>query len=138
MNSALTPHGPGFRFLDSFEMQVGKGVGCWTPGEDCWFFKDHFPGNPLVPAVILLEFAAQAAGVYWMRSEPQGGGEVFVASVDAFRVMASVPPGTPLAAGVECVKSLGPLAQFDVGISRDGQPVARGRIMLSRRLAEEA
>jgi 3-hydroxyacyl-[acyl-carrier-protein] dehydratase len=138
MNAALTPHGPGFRFLDSFELVEGKGVGRWTPSEDCWFFKDHFPGKPLVPAVILLEFAAQAAGVHWMSTEPQGGGEVFVASVDAFRVMASVPPRTPLAAGVECVKSLGPLAQFEVGISTEGRPVARGRIMLSRRLAGEA
>ena len=117
MKTPLTPHGP---HLD--------------PG--LAFFKDHFPGDPLVPAAMLMESAAQACGAFWMNST--AGAEktpLFVASVDAMRVLAAARPGETLDIRVKLVRELGPLAQFEFETSSATRPVARGRITLSRQLA---
>ena len=88
---SLTPHGPGFSFLDSFEIieprKRGRGRKWLDPAAP--FFADHFPGNPLMPGVLLIECAAQAAGVLW---RPSGG--AFLAAVSQFRFRKPVLPGS--------------------------------------------
>src|SRR5258707_15542832 len=64
---SLTPHGPGFSFLDSFEITVAgrEGLGRKWLDPRLPFFADHFPGRPLMPGVLLIECGAQTAGVLW-------------------------------------------------------------------------
>lgn len=136
MKTPHTPHGPGFRFLDQFEIQDGCGLGRWHLDPNLFFFKDHFPGDPLVPAALLMESAAQACGALWMNAA--AGAEktpLFVASIDAMRVLAAARPGETLVIRVNLVRELGPLAQFEFETSSGERSVARGRITLSRQLA---
>ena len=62
---AALPHGPEFRFLDRLlALDPGKsGVGEYLVRGDEPFLKGHFPDRPLMPGVLLLEAAAQLAGV---------------------------------------------------------------------------
>jgi 3-hydroxyacyl-[acyl-carrier-protein] dehydratase len=59
------PHGPEFRFLDRLlELDPGRhGVGEYMVKGDEPFLRGHFPSEPLMPGVLLLEAAAQLAGV---------------------------------------------------------------------------
>ncbi len=61
----LIPHRDPFLFIDSCEIIIpgehGKSNKLFTENE--YFFKGHFPDNPIVPGVIIVEAMAQTAGI---------------------------------------------------------------------------
>ncbi|HUJ09679.1 MAG TPA: 3-hydroxyacyl-ACP dehydratase FabZ family protein [Verrucomicrobiae bacterium] len=132
---SLTPHGPGFSFIDAFEVldagKRGRGRKWLDPAAP--FFADHFPGNPLMPGVLLIECAAQAAGVLW-----QQPGAAFLAAVTQFRFIKPVLPDQTLEIEVMLAKDFGALSQFETVLRVGGEIVAQGRLTLSRARSSSA
>jgi 3-hydroxyacyl-[acyl-carrier-protein] dehydratase len=131
----LTPHGPGFSFLDTFEVtdpgRTGRGRKWLDPKLP--FFADHFPGRPLMPGVLLIECAAQAAGALWasiLQEEPSTA--LVLAQVAHFKLLAPVAPGETVEAEIAFVAALGALAQFDATLRVGAREVARGRLVMGR------
>jgi len=61
----LIPHRTPFLFIDECEiLEKGKkGIASRVFKDDEYFFQGHFPGNPIVPGVIIVEALAQTAGI---------------------------------------------------------------------------
>ena len=61
----LIPHREPFLFVDQCEIIVEgeHGISNRKFNDNEYFFKGHFPGNPIVPGVIIVEAMAQTAGI---------------------------------------------------------------------------
>ena len=61
----IIPHRAPFLFLDEvLECEVAKRTkALWRIREDLFCFKGHFPGNPILPGVLITEALAQAGAV---------------------------------------------------------------------------
>ena len=61
----LIPHRFPFLFVDKCQIiELGKkGISERYFSENEYFFKGHFPNNPIVPGVIIVEAMAQTAGI---------------------------------------------------------------------------
>jgi len=86
---ALVPQQKPFRFIDEIiELSEEHVIGSYTFREDEFFYKGHFPGNPVTPGVILVETMAQIGlvplGLYLdILSNTSSPGTIFFADCQA-------------------------------------------------------
>lgn len=131
------PHRPPFVFVKELvRCEPGHSAQCRTSfAADEPFFAGHFPGNPLVPGVILTEALAQTAGIAAASpsSTSEGNKPAFLLSaIRQMKFLAAVRPGEEINLRAECVGQTGDLLQFQVEASVGGKPVATGQIVLSK------
>jgi 3-hydroxyacyl-[acyl-carrier-protein] dehydratase len=132
----LTPHGPQFTFLDecTVELVDKRAVGAKWLDPKAAFFEGHFPGQPLMPGVLLIECAAQAAGVLWQTlARRENKAPLYLAQVVQFKFMEPARPGETVEIEVNLEKEMGELAQFHAVLAAGRRPVAEGCFILSRR-----
>ncbi len=102
----IIPHRDNMLLLDEATAEDGKAHGkLYITGEE-WFLKGHFPGNPVVPGVILCEILAQSACVL-LASAAEGQTPYFT-SLDKVKFRSPVKPGDTYETECEIIKSKGP------------------------------
>ena len=92
---ALIPHRDPFLLIDRVtELEPGvRAVAEHTFTGDEWYLKGHFPGNPIVPGVILVESLAQTATVMAMALPEYRDGLGLFAGIEEMRFKRIVRPG---------------------------------------------
>jgi 3-hydroxyacyl-[acyl-carrier-protein] dehydratase len=128
----LLPHGPEFRFVDRLlSLTPGReGVGEYHVRGDEPFLRGHFPGEPLMPGVLLVEAAAQVAGIV-AQTDPEIGplDGLKLTAIRAAKITGSARPGETLRIIARVIGRLGPLIQAE------GEVVVDGRALLAATLA---
>ena len=129
------PHGPSFRFIDELvEMVPGMSATArWTLKGDEAFLEGHFPGQPLLPGVIMIESLAQLGGVL---AQSDRGDRPFknlrLTAVRQFKILGSIPPGQTLTIHAKRDAVMSGLIQISGEIlTSDGTKLATGSIVLS-------
>ena len=105
----ILPHRYPFLLVDKItELEVGVkavGIKCVTANE--MHFLGHFPGNPIMPGVLILEALAQTGAVALLSEEENKGKLVFFGGVKSARFKKQVVPGDVLELRCEIVKRKG-------------------------------
>lgn len=132
------PHRPPFLFVDKInELTPGeficaqKNVSISEP-----FFEGHFPGNPIVPGVILIEAMAQAAGIlafHTVERKPEDGAMYMVVGVDGARFKKPVVPGDVVMLKAEILSHKRQIWKFKGIAEVDGEMVASAEILVAEK-----
>ena len=88
----ILPHRENLLLLDDVESSDGTAVGHYTVRGDEFFLKGHFPGNPIVPGVILCEILAQSACVLLQDAMSEGKLPVYT-GLNNVKFRSPVKPG---------------------------------------------
>ena len=127
------PHREPFLWIDRVE-HVEPGVRCVAfkfidPAEP--FFAGHFPENPVLPGVFVIEAMAQTAGV--MLGSATGGACVaLLAGVNRFKFLKTIAPGSELRIETRTLVSTGKMALVEGTVEVAGEVVARGELSVVR------
>jgi len=127
--SAGLPHRPPFVFVESVqELEPGLLARCsMTFGKSESFFEGHFPGNAIVPGVLLVEGMAQTAGL-----AVGGPGKMYLLSaIRSMKFMRAIRPEEPIGFTARKLGDFGGLVQCAVEARVGEELAAEGQIILS-------
>jgi len=129
------PHAFPFRVIDRIlEIEKGKrATALKNVSMDEPYFLGHFPREPMMPGVLILEAMAQTGGLAFESSFEKGEkGIPALASIEEFRVKKRVIPGDQLIIEAEVLRIFSNLAKVKVLAKVTEETVAEGTLVLAR------
>ena len=129
----IIPHRHPFLLVDTIEeLEPGKravGKKCVTYDE--YFFRGHFPQEPVMPGVLIVEALAQVGAVSILSCEQFKGKTAYFGGINNCRFKKKVVPGDVLMEEVEMVKQKGPVAMAKAVATVDGKVAASAELTVA-------
>ena len=109
-----------------------------NPGESCIAYKNvcinephfrgHFPGQPIMPGVLIVEALAQTGAVAILSLPENKGKNALFGGIDRLRFKKQVVPGDTLKLEVKIIKQKGPVGVGEATATVDGKIAAKGEL----------
>ena len=96
--------------------------------EEEYYFKGHFPGNPIMPGVLMVEALAQTGAVAILSMEENKGKNALFGGIDKLKFKKQVVPGDRLKLEVNIIKKTGPVGIGEAIATVDGKIAVKGEL----------
>jgi 3-hydroxyacyl-[acyl-carrier-protein] dehydratase len=135
--SALSslPHGREFRFVDELESLAPgvSAIGLYNLDDQAVFLNGHFPGNPIMPGVLMIEALAQVAGIA-AQTDPTlpALAKLKLAAIRQVKILGTIGPGQKIRINATITGRLGNLVQASGSVTNEaGESLLDGQVTLS-------
>ncbi len=127
---AIIPHRYPMLLVDRvIEIDPGKSaVAVKNVTANEWFFEGHFPGQKIMPGVLIVEALAQTAAICLLRNADAAGKSPLFAGIESMRFRRPVRPGDQLRLEFTLDKLRGPVGKGHVRATVNGLLAAEGTI----------
>lgn len=129
----ILPHRSPFLLVDTIEEMIpGErivGKKCVTFNEP--FFTGHFPGNPVMPGVLIVEALAQTGAVLILSQDEHKGKTAYFAGLDKVRFKRKVVPGDVLTLEVTAGAFKGAIGKSSCVAKVDGEVAVMAEMMFA-------
>lgn len=126
----IIPHRHPFMLIDTIEeLEPGVralGKKCVSFNEP--YFAGHFPGNPVMPGVLIMEALAQVGAVAILDLPENKGKTAYFAGIDNAKFKQMVLPGDVLMLETTIIKKKGPIGVGEAVATVDGKVVAKAQL----------
>lgn len=126
----ILPHRHPFLLIDTIEeLEPGKravGKKCVTFSEP--YFAGHFPGNPVMPGVLIIEALAQTGAAAILSLPENRGKTAYFAGIDKAKFKQMVRPGEVLTLETQIIRTKGPIGVGEAVATVDGKLVAKAEL----------
>lgn len=126
----IIPHRHPFLLVDCIEeLEAGvKAVGYKSVTYDEPYFRGHFPQEPVMPGVLILEALAQTGAVAILSQESMRGKTAYFGGIDKAKFKKKVVPGDRLRLECEIIKQKGPVGVGKAVATVDGKVAASAEL----------
>ena len=126
----IIPQREPFLMIDEVEEYI-PGESCIAyknVNEDEYYFKGHFPGNPIMPGVLMVEALAQTGAVAILSMEENQGKNALFGGINNLKFKKQVVPGDRLKLEVKIIKKKGPIGIGEAIATVDGKVAVKGEL----------
>ncbi|MCI8961425.1 MAG: 3-hydroxyacyl-ACP dehydratase FabZ [Clostridia bacterium] len=126
----IIPQREPFLMIDEIEEYTPgeSAVGYKNVDESEWYFKGHFPGNPIMPGVLIAESLAQTGAIAILSMEENKGKNALFGGIDKMKFKKMVLPGDKLKLEVKIIKRKGPIGVGEAVATVNEKVVAKGEL----------
>ena len=126
----ILPHRHPFLLIDTIEeLEPGvRAVGRKNVTFNEPYFAGHFPGNPVMPGVLIIEALAQTGAAAILSLPENRGKTAYFAGIDKAKFKQMVRPGDVLTLETQIIRTKGPIGVGEAVATVDGRLVAKAEL----------